>query len=180
VTALRVLGVDPGTVVAGWGVLEAAPPTPAVRLGSGVWKLGGRQASADRLLVLRRELEQALERWQPDLLAVEAAFFGRNARSALRLGEARGVILVGAAAAGVAIEEIPPALVKRRVGGSGVVSKEGMAALVAAQLGMEPRFASFDESDALSVALCAVLERQVPEADFGHNGGGLPRGAGFQ
>ncbi len=177
---LRVIGIDPGTLVAGWGVIEAGDGAPARRLGSGCWRFRARAPVVERLHALRCSLEEVLEQWQPGLLAVEAAFFGRNARSALRLGEARGVVLAGAAAAGLEVAELAPALVKRRVGGSGALSKQGMAALVAAQLGLEPEFSAPDESDALAVALCAVLERHLGQEVFRHNRGGLPPGAELQ
>jgi crossover junction endodeoxyribonuclease RuvC len=177
---LRVLGIDPGTRIAGWAVVEADEQGAVQRLDSGSLRLGSRLSVIERLLELRHAVEGLLRDWSPDLLAVEAAFFGRNARSALRLGEARGVVLVGAAAAGVAVAELPPALVKRRVGGSGVISKEGLAALVAAQLGLEPCFDSPDESDALAVALCAILENAVPAQETRPSRRGLPPGAALQ
>ncbi len=161
-------------------MLETGESGSARRLGSGTWRLGGRRPVVERLLSLRTSLEQVIAEWRPGLLAVEAAFFGRNARSALRLGEARGVILAGAAAAGLEVVEFPPAWVKRRVGGSGLISKEGMGVLVAAQLELDPCFDSTDESDALAVALCAVLERHVLTPELRHNEAGLPRGAELQ
>ncbi|RMH03836.1 MAG: hypothetical protein D6702_04640 [Planctomycetota bacterium] len=176
----RILGVDPGTRIAGWGVVVEEAPGRLRRLASGVWRLDRRQPAAVRLARLQELAAAALREWRPDRLALEAAFFGRNARSALRLGEARGVILAAAAAAGVEVVELPPALVKRRVGGGGAVSKEGLAALVAAQLGFEPRSGPADETDALAVALCAFLQAPAETRKPGHNGRELPPGAALQ
>ena len=95
-------------------------------------------------------------------LSLEAAFFGKNARSALRLGEARGVVLVTAQEHGMQLIELPPAQVKRRVTGAGAASKEQVARLVAAQLGLdEAEFGCTDQSDAAAVAYCGLLETSM-------------------
>lgn len=177
---LRVLGIDPGTIVAGWAVLESPARGPVARRASGCWRLGARRPIPVRLASLSTALAAVIEEWRPRILALESAFFGRNARSALRLGEARGVVLEGAAAAGLEVVEISPALVKRRVGGSGAIGKRGMAVLVASQLGLVDSFDGSDESDALAVALCAILEHRVTGLLPGHNGAGLPPGAALQ
>lgn len=165
--AFRVLGIDPGTRVTGWAVLEAAGDGGR-RLDSGVLRLdGGAPSPAERLLRLRRGLREVVGDWRPSLLALEAAFFGRNARSALRLGEARGVVMVTAAEHGVPVLELPPAQVKRRVSGAGRATKEQIARLVCLQLGLPDGTARADEADALAVALCALLERRFGVAGTG-------------
>jgi len=157
----RVLGIDPGTRITGWAVLEPAGGGGR-RLASGILRLdAGSPTPAERLLRLRTGLEEVLRAWAPDLLALEAAFFGKNARSALRLGEARGVVMVTAAEHGVAVLELSPAQVKRRVAGAGRATKEQIARLVCLQLGLAEGTARADEADALAVALCAVLERRL-------------------
>ena len=182
---LRVLAVDPGTQVAGWAVVEETTGnrTGSVRrLASGVWRLGGsRLPLPARLLTLRNSLRDALRQWSPSLVAVERAYFGRNANSALRLGEARGVVLVGAADAALPVWEIPPAQVKRRVAGAGNATKEQIARLVRAQIDLERDFESWDESDALAVGLCAVLDHRTPgSSEAAPAAGSLPPGAEYQ
>lgn len=126
----------------------------------GTWKLGGRQCPlTERLAQLARSLRALIAEFGPDVLAVEAAFYGKSVSSALRLGEARGVILLVAAEAGLVIAEYPPALVKRRVTGHGSASKESVAATVAAQFGRGSSALSLDASDALAIALCHVHEQ---------------------
>jgi crossover junction endodeoxyribonuclease RuvC len=132
------------------------------------------------LVVLRNNLVGALKEWKPTEVALESAFMGKNARSALSLGEARGVVIVTVAEKALPLIEIPPALVKRRVAGAGNASKELIAHLVAAQVAHCTEFGSLDESDALAVALCAFLEKS---GNIGHDRGSgvpLPPGAELQ
>ena len=159
--ALRVLGIDPGTRVVGWGVLEGDGGGEPAYVGSGVLELGRSSAALpDRLLRLRHGLLELIEMHRPDLLALESAFFGKNARSALRLGEARGTVIVTSCELKVTLRELAPALVKRRVAGAGAATKEQVARLVKLRLPGTGDFGSEDESDALAVALCAWLEEQ--------------------
>ncbi len=155
---LRVLGVDPGTRVVGWAVLE--PQVRGVwRVASGIWRLGGSETALPlRLHRLCIALSETLRVHAPVRVALESAFFGRNARSALRIGEARGVVMMAAAAAGLPVEEIPPATVKRRIAGAGAATKEQVERLVRVHLGQpDLQFDSADESDAVAVALCSLL-----------------------
>lgn len=180
--AETVLGIDPGTQRAGWALVGRCSDGKATHVASGAWSLGGsRVAIADRLVRLREETLALLQQFRPEMLAIESAFFGKNARSALRLGEARGVVLLTAREHGLTVLELPPALVKRRVSGAGAASKEQVARLVAAQLELdEAEFDCADQSDAVAVALCGLMESQAgapPERDAKS---GLPRGASLQ
>ncbi len=179
------LGVDPGTRLAGWAVLDAHPQR-VTRVASGVWRLGGSALPLpERLHRLAQELERVLDAHAPRALALEAAFFGRNARSALRIGEARGVVMMAAAARGIPVLEIPPATVKRRVAGAGAASKEQTQNVVRMHLGLpELRFEGPDESDAIAVALCALMAAQsrAPAARAGGRRAtrSMPAGARLQ
>ncbi len=170
----RVIGIDPGTQVVGWGVVESGPD--GIRyVASGVWRLGSsKRPMADRLLLLGNSLRVALKEWQPTQIALESAFFGKNARSALRLGESRGVVLYSAGEAELPVLEIAPASVKQRVAGSGAATKEQVARLVSAQLDCGD-FAAEDESDAVAVALCGLLD-----GPKGQKEDRIPRGARVQ
>lgn len=182
---MRILGIDPGTRVVGWGLLASEETGPPRYLASGTWSLGRQKPLADRLHQLHRHLSECLTKWRPDRVALEAAFFGKNARSALRLGEARGVVMVTAAMFKISLLEIPPAQVKRRVAGAGAASKEQIAYWVSRQLELsDDTCSSSDESDALAVALCAHFESRLqgdPVVEPGPGKGRrLPPGAHFQ
>jgi crossover junction endodeoxyribonuclease RuvC len=125
----------------------------------------------------------------PEQLALEAAFFGKNAHSALRIGEARGVVMMTCAEAGLNVLELPPAVVKRRIAGAGAATKEQIARLVTLRLGLpeDSTFSTFDESDALAVAMCgldlharAEVLPDLKSKTSGRTKSGLPPGASIQ
>ena len=183
-----VAGIDPGSQRVGWAVAADAGRGALQRLDSGVWVLGRAPVPmAERLADLHAKLDALLTLWQPAALALESAFFGANARSALRLGEARGAILVACGARGVEVRELPPATVKRRVAGSGAAGKESVAELVRMHYRLDDhQFAGEDESDALAVAACLLFEEIGGVSATGSRAAphraaqGLPPGASFQ
>lgn len=166
-TSLRVLGVDPGTQLAGWAVLERLPDGSLRYCGSGLCRLGRSPKSiAERLQGLHQELSAQIAKWRPQALALEGAFFGLNARSALRLGEARGVVLLAASQADCSVHELPPATVKARVAGTGQATKDQVECLVRMHLVDAPEsLASADEADAVAIALCLLLDPGFVNAD---------------
>lgn len=156
----RVLGIDPGSQVVGWAIAESNQRGQLARIDSGAWTLGrAPTAMGIRLHRLHLHLMEVFDKYQPQEVALEAAFFGKNAQSALRIGEARGVVLMTAESFGVPLVELTPATVKARVAGTGAATKEQVEHLVAVHYGLtdfDPVTA--DESDALAVAACALLE----------------------
>lgn len=124
-------------------------------LGAGAIRLG---RSSDpihqRLCRLALEMRRLFDEFRPTCLALEEAYFGKSAQSALRIGEARGVILAEAAAAGLAVEQFPPARIKRVVTGSGSAGKARVREMVQMSLGLPEPPETMDVSDALAVGLC--------------------------
>ncbi len=147
---MRVLGIDPGTVVTGWGVIEEQGPK-LLRVASGV--IRNRGTLPERLAHIFDETAAIFAQHTPQWISLEKTFVGDNVQSAFRLGEARGAILVAAAHAGVEVREYSPAEIKVAVAGSGRASKEQMQIMAARLLGIdEPLLA--DEADALGAAMC--------------------------
>jgi crossover junction endodeoxyribonuclease RuvC len=151
-----ILGVDPGSRITGWALVEGTPERPRV-VAADIIKTGARQAFADRLAAIQVALARVLEEHRPPLAAVEAPFHGVSARSALQLAHARGVILATLSLAGVAVEEYSPATVKKMVTGSGRATKEQVAYMVERLSGT--RSSSHDLTDAVAVALCHQAHR---------------------
>ncbi len=148
---MRVFGIDPGSRLVGWAVVEGSTPTRVAVLASGVERLGV-GSSAVRLGRLAERLGAHLEQWQPEEVALERAFVGANVGSALRLGEARGVVLALAGLRGLRVTDYSPATVKLAVAGHGRASKDEVATGVARLVGGIRT--GGDETDALAVALC--------------------------
>jgi crossover junction endodeoxyribonuclease RuvC len=149
---VRVLGIDPGSRFMGYGVVEERR-NRLVHVGHGVIKVDASAPLELRLKELHGALVTAVRLYRPHAVAVEGVFTFRNARSALILGHARGVALLAAAQAGLAVHEYPPARVKRSVGAGGAADKDAVARMVCTFLELEELERS-DASDALAVALC--------------------------
>ncbi len=158
--ALRVLGIDPGTVRTGWGVVERSGST--VRgLGMGVIRAREGDPLEQRLASVFEGLVAVLVEHAPDEVAVEDVFFAKHANAALKLGHARGVALLAAARAGLAVTAYPPAVVKRAIGGHGAADKAQLAQMVRAILGLTT-LPPVDATDALAIALTHVHAMRAP------------------
>lgn len=159
------LGIDPGTAVCGFGVVRTGVDRRATLLECGVVRTRATAALPDRLLTLAEAIEELLERHRPDALALENVFLGRNARTALVLGHARGVVMLAAARRGVVVAEITPAEVKRAVTGSGAATKPQVAAMVARLLRLASAPEPSDAADGVAIALTHLI-RMSPRTNL--------------
>ncbi len=156
---MRVLGIDPGSSRTGFGVLDACPGRgagEAVLVDAGVIR-AGRGAMAARLARILEGLERVLAEHHPAEVAMEEVFHAKNARSALVLGQARGVALAAAGRAGLTVYEYAPSRVKLTVTGHGAAAKEQVRRVLALCLGAAPE--ELDASDAVGIALCHLRWR---------------------
>jgi crossover junction endodeoxyribonuclease RuvC len=154
------LGIDPGSRVAGYGVVEVGSGGRFRSITAGALVLRGDTLS-DRLLDLHRALGKLLLEHRPQAAAVEGVFSHRGVRSALVLGHARGVALLAVAQADVPVYEYPPATVKRSLTHGGASSKAAVARAVRQLLGLtEPLRA--DATDALAIAICHLARQHGP------------------
>ncbi|HSP96037.1 MAG TPA: crossover junction endodeoxyribonuclease RuvC [Candidatus Dormibacteraeota bacterium] len=173
---VRVLGVDPGTVTLGWGVVDVRG-TRLGRVASGVLRCQG--ARADRLAVICDTMLELCERFRPSALSLEQTFVGDNVQSAFRLGEARGAVMVAASRAGIGVVEYSPAQIKLAVAGCGRATKAQMQLMVGRLLAWSEALAA-DEADALGAAIChahagrsdALLAAASSRSGWGGNGRG--------
>ncbi len=147
------LGIDPGTLHTGYGFVKRVG-SRLVRVISGTIHTDAKQPMEQRLLTIRDRLEEILTECPPDCAAVEDVFFSKNANSALKLGQVRGVVLVTLAARRIPVASFPPALVKRSIVGSGRADKMQIQKVIQAVLGLK-EMPQADESDALAIAVCA-------------------------
>lgn len=154
---VRVLGLDPGLQHTGWGLVESAG-SHLRHLGDGVISTDAAEPLAQRLSVLHRALVALLEQWRPDEAAVEHTYVNKNPGAALKLGQARGVVLLAPALAGLPVAEYQAMEVKRAVVGTGHAEKPQVEMMVRRLLpGATIRRA--DAADALAVAICHVHHR---------------------
>jgi crossover junction endodeoxyribonuclease RuvC len=149
---MRILGIDPGTQVCGYGLIDTDGPD-ARAVDYGVVK------SRERVLALRlrdihRGLTAVIDRHHPDVAALEGAFYGKNVRSALKIGEGRGAALVAAAEAGMEVVEYAPAEVKKAVAGTGRAHKSQVQQMVRVILNLRELPEPEDAADALAIAIC--------------------------
>jgi crossover junction endodeoxyribonuclease RuvC len=147
---VRVLGIDPGSNCTGYGILDEHQGKMSVVI-CGVIRVS-RGPLANRLSKIFSSLKVLLRDHQPDAVAVEEVFSAANARSALILGHARGVALLAAGEAGIAVHEYPTRKVKQTVTGSGSADKTQVRKVLGLLLGTMPK--QLDATDALAVALC--------------------------
>lgn len=159
--AVRILGIDPGTRVVGYGLVDHHPGGRAAYVECGVITLEERDPMPLRLSTLARAVAELIAEFTPRVLSLEAAFHGVNASSALKLGQARGAVMVVAAERGLEVAEYPPAYVKRAVVGHGRATKQDVTARVQLLFGLA-RPPRPDAADALAIALCHVHAPTLP------------------
>lgn len=150
-----ILGIDPGTRITGFAAVSSEGRR-IVLIDSGTIKLDGHDPLSERLGALQRQLEEILDRTAPAEMAIEDVFSHRNARSALLLGHARGVVLATAARRGLAVHTYAPASIKQAVAGHGRAEKVQIQRMVQSLLGID-RLPGRDEADAMATALCHVM-----------------------
>jgi crossover junction endodeoxyribonuclease RuvC len=157
---VRVLGIDPGSRIAGYGCVDSIGASPRL-VEAGVFRLGGSDAPLPRrLAALEEDLAEAIDRLAPALIGVEAVFSHTSwPASAITMAHARGVVLLAAQKAGAELVEIPPATIKKALTGSGRASKDQVRRAVVQTLGTDGPLEPADVSDALAVALTASSRR---------------------
>lgn len=152
---MRIIGVDPGSDTTGYGVIDSDGRHYDLVEYAGI--RGPKHLSfAERLLAISRKLEEVIERLSPQACAVEDTFYAVNVKSALKLGQARGAVLVAAARAGVEVFEYSPLEIKSALVGYGRAEKHQVQEMVRVLLGMKNVPEPLDASDALAVAICHV------------------------
>jgi crossover junction endodeoxyribonuclease RuvC len=157
---LRLLGIDPGTRCVGWGLIERSASDNSLRLiECGCIAPNGKLELKQRLAEIFSQLEEIITRLKPDAAALEETFAGINMKSAIAMGEGRGIALLCLARGKLEVLELAPRSIKQAVTGSGAASKPQVAAMVCAQLGLKKAPQPEDVTDALAAAL--ALARRI-------------------
>lgn len=150
---MRVLGIDPGSETLGWGVVEGNGNKYSL-VDFGTVRSNPRDAFSKRLAKIYSEIEQLIDRTNPDALAIEEAFYSINVSVAMKLGQVRGVMLLLAEQRGLTIAEYAPRLIKKTVVGYGNAEKQQVGEMVRILLGLKAAPKPHDAADALAIAIC--------------------------
>ena len=163
-TRIRIIGIDPGSRITGYGIID--------RLGSnlgfvtcGVIRTEGSDSINNRLLLIYEGLREIIERYGPDVAAVEDVFLARNPRAALKLGHARGVAVLAAMRSGLLVHDYTPRAVKQSVAGYGQADKHQVQHMVRVLLELTSS-PSNDAADALAVAICHAHDPLLRKGGF--------------
>jgi crossover junction endodeoxyribonuclease RuvC len=155
-----ILGIDPGTTVLGFALLNADSQHGAL-LEMGVFRLSKIKEHADKLKSIFEKTLQLIEAHQPQVLAIEAPFYGKNPQSMLKLGRAQGVVIAAAMYKGLEVFEYSPRKIKQSITGNGNASKEQVAAMLQNMNLVEEQKHPLDATDALAVAVCHHLQNKI-------------------
>lgn len=156
-----ILGIDPGTVVMGYGVISVTGNKLKL-ITAGVLKMSSDDHHLDRLKEIFETVTGLIESYHPDELSIEEPFFGKNVQSMLKLGRAQGVAMAAALNRQVPVFGYSPRLIKQSITGKGSASKEQVAAMIQRLLHFEERPAFLDATDAVGVAVCHFFQSGNP------------------
>jgi crossover junction endodeoxyribonuclease RuvC len=161
---MRVFGIDCGTEVTGFGIVDSNEDSRSHQLqfrAMGAIRLRKTRPLPERLHQVFNELTAELERWRPDTVAIEEVFYSVNAKSALKLGQVRGVALLAAARQNIPVAEYAPLKIKSSVVGYGLAQKNQVQFMVARLLGLPELPEPADAADALAIAICHIHTAQT-------------------
>jgi crossover junction endodeoxyribonuclease RuvC len=156
---MRILGVDPGTVNLGYGVVDGEEEMRMVDCG--VVNLSARLPMEERLRSLYSELSKIIARHRPSEVAIEDPFIGHNVRSAFAIGKAQAIAILAAANKGLPIYYYSPAKIKKQITSYGQSDKQQVQEMVRVQLGLSELPQPSDAADALAVAMCHIQQRRL-------------------
>jgi len=147
------LGIDPGTLLMGYGIIEVAGNKIGL-ITMDVLKLSSKEDSYKRLQLIHQQVCSLVTKHHPDALAIEAPFFGKNVQSMLKLGRAQGVAIAAAMQSGVPVTEYSPRKIKQSITGNGNADKVQVVKMLQRLLNFEEHPRYFDATDAVAVAVC--------------------------
>jgi crossover junction endodeoxyribonuclease RuvC len=157
-----ILGIDPGTVVMGYGLVSFGDNRLSL-IEMGVLRLPTSKDSYERLKLIHQKVKELIGQFGPHDFAIEAPFFGKNVQSMLKLGRAQGVAIAVAMHAGIPVTEYSPKKVKQSITGNGNAEKEQVWKMLQRILVLEGETPAYDASDALAVAVCHHFQNQADE-----------------
>ena len=156
---MRILGIDPGTGILGFGVVDIDAKNKAHLVDAGVIRTPVKQPDAERLLTIYDELKEVIDELKPEVIVVEKLFFAQNVTTAMTVAQARGVVLLLGQQHGLALYEYTPLQIKQALTGYGRADKNQMQEMVRVILGLKEKPKPDDCADALAAAICHSMMR---------------------
>ena len=150
---MKIIGIDPGLVQTGFGIINVSNNQTTL-IDYGIIKPKIKDTLAKRLLIIFNDVCEIISNYNPQIFAIEEVFYGKNVKSAMRLGQARGASMVAAASKNIPIYEYSPRKVKQSITGNGNAHKSQVQFMVKSKLQMSHNPEPIDASDALAIALC--------------------------
>ena len=150
---MKIIGIDPGLVQTGFGIINVKD-NQVFLIDYGIIKPAPRDTLSNRLLTIFNDVCEIVSNYKPQVFAIEDIFYGKNVKSAMRLGQARGAAMVAAASKGIPIYEYSARKVKQSVTGNGNAHKSQIQFMVKAKLQLDHNPEPMDAADALAIALC--------------------------
>ncbi|MEC7838946.1 MAG: crossover junction endodeoxyribonuclease RuvC [Chlamydiota bacterium] len=160
-----IIGVDPGTVVTGYGIISFKG-NEVIALEYGCIRPSGKKHVNDRCLIIHNGIEALIQKYQPDALAVETQYVSKNVQSTLKLGMAKAVVILAALRAGVKVEEYTPTTAKKAVTGKGGASKEQVQGMIQRLLNLSEIPQPEDAADALALAICHAQKLRFNQISY--------------
>ena len=157
-----ILGIDPGTVIMGYGLVLCTGPRISL-IEMGVLKLPVNKDAYERLRLIHKKITELISTHQPHDFAIEAPFFGKNVQSMLKLGRAQGVAIATAMNAGIPVTEYSPRKIKQSITGNGNSEKEQVWKMLQNLLNLTEEIQAYDASDALAVAVCHHFQNKLTD-----------------
>ena len=158
---VRVIGIDPGTAITGYGLVQERSDGQIEAVAYGVVTTPAKMPLPERLQMIYRGLVEVVDKHAPESAAVEKLLFGRNVTTAMSVGQARGVALLALVNSGLAIAEYTPMEVKQAVAGYGGADKQQVQEMVRMLLGLDQAPQPDDAADAVAVAVCHLHSRRM-------------------
>ena len=150
---MRILGIDPGLAIVGWGVIEYQN-AKIIPIAYGAIRTPKDTPTEDRLSMIYDGMKQLIERYHPEEMSIEELFFTNNITTGIRVAEARGICLLAAKQANIPLQEYTPMQIKQAVVGYGKAEKMQVIAMVTSLLGLKEPPKPDDTADALAIAIC--------------------------
>ncbi len=158
---MRILGIDPGIGILGFGVIELDDKGKAKLVDAGVIRTASKQPDSDRLLTIYDELHEIITELKPDVMSVEKLFFAQNVTTAMSVSQARGVVLLCGKQHGLELFEYTPLQIKQALTGYGRADKKQMQEMVRVILGLKAVPKPDDCADALAAAICHSMQSSI-------------------